>query len=115
RSRFPRVNATLEIRPRDVEELASLYSRDLSRGGMFVLTEKEMPIGFSLCVSVIHPAETGSFAIEAVVRRRDVGPPRGVGVEFVGMDAARRQELHDFVYAPLYEIDVEITGENEID
>jgi uncharacterized protein (TIGR02266 family) len=113
RRRFPRVKVTLEVRPRTVEELVSLFTRDISRGGMFLLTDKEMPIGLELCLDLIHPTEQKSFPLAAMVRRRELGPPPGIGVEFVGMDPEQHQELNEFIYNSLAEPEIEVASEND--
>ena len=68
-------------------------------------------VRLELCLDLIHPIEEKSFELEAVVRRRDVGPPPGVGLEFVNMSPERRQELNEFVYSSMTEVEVEVVNE----
>jgi len=84
-------------------EFVALYATDVSQGGMFVVTEEppavlseidvqlKLPEGHEIplrarVVHVIDPAQ-------AAQAQRDPG----VGIEFVGMDAATRAQIHQLV------------------
>ncbi len=92
----PRVDARFEVRPSNVDELHSLFSRDISQGGMFLETDRAVEIGRSLALTIIHPLTRRSFSIDSVVRRCSTSP-QGVGVEFVELTDKRRLALEQFI------------------
>ncbi|HEU5055838.1 MAG TPA: PilZ domain-containing protein [Kofleriaceae bacterium] len=98
--RFQRFPVVLEVRPRDLEDLYRLYSRDVSAGGMFLATPREIEVGEQVRLDVRHPHSASVFHLSAIVRRRS-GEPAGIGVEFVGLDDQRRREFFDFIHAPI--------------
>jgi len=98
--RFHRYPVVLEVRPRDIDELLRMYSRDVSIGGMFLSTPREIEVGSELRLDVRHPQGDGVFQLSAVVRRRST-QPLGLGVEFIGLDDRRRAEFFDFIHAPI--------------
>ena len=102
RRRHPRAVVELELQLESVDQLVTLYTRDVSAGGMFIVTDLELDVGAELHVDVHHPLDASTFSLDAAVRRAALPPePRGLGVEFVGMDAARRRAFLDFVTSAL--------------
>jgi CheY-like chemotaxis protein len=71
--------------------------RDLSRGGFFVRTPVQQPIGARVEVSFEVPSETGvkSVVAEAMVVRVGREPDRGLGCRFFQLSAASRQSLEE--------------------
>ena len=98
--RFQRYPVVLEVRPRDLEDLYRLYSRDVSVGGMFLATVRDLELESEVRLDVRHPHSTSVFQLTAVVRRRS-GVPPGIGVEFTGRDDRRRREFFEFIHAPI--------------
>ena len=98
--RFHRFPVVLEVKPRDIDELFRMYTRDVSVGGMFLSTPREIETGSELRLEVRHPSNESVFTLTAVVRRRST-QPLGVGVEFTGLDDRRRAEFFDFIHAPI--------------
>jgi hypothetical protein len=100
--RSVRFLASFEVRVPTLDELATLVTRDLSRGGMFLRTRRVCAVGDELQVELLHPTTHDAFALRCVVRRRvNDGDASGLGVEFVGLDPARRQALRDFASSGL--------------
>jgi Tfp pilus assembly protein PilZ len=98
--RFARAPIVLEIRPRDLEELLRMYSRDVSVGGMFLSTAREIEVGAELRIDVRHPHSDTVFQLQAVVRRRTT-QPLGIGIEFTEVDDKRRREFLEFIHASI--------------
>jgi type IV pilus assembly protein PilZ len=98
--RFQRFPVVLEVRPRDLEDLFRLYSRDVSVGGMFLATTRDIDLATEVRLDVRHPHNDTIFHLTAIVRRRSAQPP-GIGVEFTGLDDKRRRELFEFIHAPI--------------
>jgi type IV pilus assembly protein PilZ len=61
-------------------------SKDVSLGGMYVLTATPAPFGTELVIHVSLPRQRGTFALPGVVRW--VRPGQGMGVQF-GLLGAR--------------------------
>ncbi|MBL4636515.1 MAG: PilZ domain-containing protein [Kofleriaceae bacterium] len=93
--RNPRVHAQFEVRPANMAELKTLYSRDISVGGMFLKTNNRVPVGDLLELSILHPKNHREFHIASMVRRHST-TPQGLGVEF-SADKARLEEFHRFI------------------
>ena len=100
RRRERRFAAVLEVRVATVEELQSMWTRDISRGGMFIATDLTLRAGDPLFVELVHPQSGQVFGLTCVVRRatRD-----GVGVEFDPLDEPQRRALLDFI-APILDL-----------
>jgi hypothetical protein len=108
--RFHRFPIVLEVWPSNVDELLRMYSRDVSVGGMFLPTAREIPLATELRLEVRHPQADSVFPLTAVVRRLST-QPLGIGVEFVGLDDRRRRQFFEFIHAPVpesrtYEIEI---------
>ena len=98
RRRHPRYSLRLAVRPRTLKDLEILYTRDISRGGMFLVTGDKLPAeGSPLALEVHHPKSAHVFPLDAVVRRVNKEAPVGIGVEFVEMNDARREEFLLFI------------------
>jgi c-di-GMP-binding flagellar brake protein YcgR len=104
---FVRYRLKLAVKPRSLDELMTLQTRDVSRGGMFLLTGEPLEVGRELAVDVFHPNSDEVFTIECVVRRVSEGPPAGIGVEFHELDDRGRQAFAEFVHSALPELDAD--------
>ncbi len=98
--RFQRAPVVLEVRPRDLEDLYRLYSRDVSVGGMFLSTTRELEVGGEVRLDVRHPHNGSVFQLSAIIRRVSE-EPAGIGVEFTGLDDQRRRAFFEFIHAPI--------------
>lgn len=96
RRKYPRYDAEVELELATLDELLTLYTRDVSQGGMFIVTDFPLELGSALRVTVIHPTTRAPFGVDAVVRRA-CEDPKGIGVEFTGLDQKRRNALWAFV------------------
>lgn len=100
RRNFPRYDAELELDLRSESELYSLLTRDVSRGGMFVVTDAPLAPGAEVLLQVRHPARDEHFELSAVVRRRGTNPA-GLGVEFTDLTYERREAFMAFIQPSL--------------
>ncbi len=95
---FGRFAAVLEVRTDSLGELVTMFTRDVSKGGMFLLTEHDLDVGDLLQLEIVHPETGDKFPVRAMVRRRvEQGELRGVGVQFVELHGSRREEFWRFV------------------
>jgi Tfp pilus assembly protein PilZ len=97
RRRFPRYAACLQVRLGSVDDLKLLYTRNLSGGGLFFDTAQDLAEGTSMKVSVIHPRTHEQFQLDAVVRWRNTSSEPGLGLEFVGLTEAQRDQFLEFI------------------
>jgi len=98
--RFQRFPVVLEVRPRDLEDLYRMFTRDVSVGGMFLSTSRQLDVGSEVRLDVRHPHNSSIFHLSAIVRRKS-SQPDGIGVEFTGLDEARRRDFFEFIHAPI--------------
>jgi uncharacterized protein (TIGR02266 family) len=97
RRHYPRYAAALQVRLHSVDDLRLLYTRNVSKGGLFFDTTQDLAEGTSLKVSVIHPRTHEQFPLEAVVRWRNTTSEPGLGLEFVELTEERRDEFLEFI------------------
>jgi len=112
RRAHPRVQAVLAVRPRNLDELMLFYSRDISQGGMFLTTEKQVPEGSVLRLDVHHPDSDEVFPLEAVVKRLSNSPP-GLGVQFTNLEEDERERFSDFISGIMAIDEVELVDEGD--
>jgi hypothetical protein len=94
RRRFRRQTTVLTVRAGSKVDLDELVVRDVSLGGTFIKTTEALVINSPVMVCIHHPENGSTFILDGVVRHVQL---EGVGIEFVGLDALRREELADFV------------------
>ncbi len=106
RRSHPRYAATLRVHLQTVDDLYVLYTRNVSRGGLFVATALDLAAGTALKISVIHPKTGDLFPLEAVVRWRIGGADPGLGISFENMTEELRQDFFEFIRSevPLEEV-----------
>ncbi len=92
--RHVRYSAVLIARARTIDELVTMYTRDISQGGTFLTTNVAVAAGDALRLELIHPDTGESFDLACVVRRR---VRDGLGVEFTDLDEAKREAFWQFV------------------
>jgi uncharacterized protein (TIGR02266 family) len=105
RRKHPRYPIRLAVRPRSLQELMTMYTRDVSAGGMFLATERTFDVGTVLQLDVRHPESERIFEIAAIVRRVGGDKTPGVGVEFHEMDEPARQRFYEFIHSHIPQID----------
>jgi len=84
-------------------EFAQLYATDVSKGGMFIATDEQMPLLSEIALSLRLP-EGHEVALRAkVVHLIDAasaaaaGKSAGVGVQFIELDSMRKQQIQQLV------------------
>ena len=105
RRRAPRYGAELAIHLERADGPV-LFTRDLSRGGLLVGTELDLPVGASMLLHVANPTTGDLVDLEAVVRHRLREPEyAGLGVAFVHLDDARRAVLAEILepWVPIFD------------
>jgi uncharacterized protein (TIGR02266 family) len=81
--RSDREAVTLVVEYEDAEDMLGDYTENLSTGGTFVSTTRELPIDTRVQLSLGFPGLLEPIAIEGTVRwTRGAGDARGAGIEF---------------------------------
>ncbi|MBN1959638.1 MAG: PilZ domain-containing protein [Deltaproteobacteria bacterium] len=100
RRRFQRFETEFQVRGYfgEIADLVLMYTRDISKGGMFIKTNALLEIGSEIELQLVHPVTHLQFPVSCVVRRIvSDRSNRGMGVEFVNLDDHRRNQLWDFI------------------
>ncbi|HUQ02731.1 MAG TPA: response regulator [Kofleriaceae bacterium] len=91
-----RAGVTLLVEYDAADELLTDYTDNLSTGGTFVATSREMEIGAAVRLALSFPGLLEPVGIDGVVRWVRGGEERGVGIEFLeGEGRARLAEVID--------------------
>lgn len=90
-----RTGVTLLVEYEGADELLSDYTDNLSTGGTFVATARELEVGSSVRLALSFPGLLEPVAVDGVVRWIREGEEQGVGIEF--LEGEGRQKLADVV------------------
>ncbi len=113
RRRFSRHTAVLELKPKSINTLEKLYTRDIPTGAMFIATPLELAVGAEVVINITHPESHEPFLFEAKVLLLSTDPP-GVGVELLGVDERFKQDFLEFIRGPIV-FDSQVTLEDPAD
>jgi uncharacterized protein (TIGR02266 family) len=99
-----RVEGVFRVEYTSVDRLIVAYSRDLSRGGMFLATDDFLPLNAVIGLEIDLPADGGRITVTCrVVYVRDKGQaaaarkPAGMGVQFLDLDQSDLDRLAHFI------------------
>ncbi len=99
--KHPRVDASrIVVRIQNAERFRTLYLRDLSRGGLFVKTDKRLPVDTEVTIELWPPEWKEALVLEAkVVRWQDAvdDTPAGLGMHFHNLSPAMTERLDRLV------------------
>jgi uncharacterized protein (TIGR02266 family) len=100
----PRVEGTFRVCYRSIDELLVAYSSDLSKGGMFLQSDRFLPVNAVLRLQLeLEPGAAEIPIICRVVYVRDektgraVGKPAGMGIEFLDLTNECLQLIEAFI------------------
>jgi uncharacterized protein (TIGR02266 family) len=88
--RHHRAGVTLLVEYEGADEFLVDYTDNLSSGGTFVATARELPVGSAVRLALSFPGLVEAIAIDGVVRWSRAGDEPGVGIEFVATDGQKR-------------------------
>jgi uncharacterized protein (TIGR02266 family) len=101
---FPRVEGVFRVRYSTLDQLVVAYSADLSKGGMFLASEKFLAVDSTLQLQVELPGSGGELPILCrVVYIRDrataerAAKPAGMGIQFLDMDEEALTHIGRFI------------------
>ena len=100
----PRVEATFRVCYQSIDELLVAYSSDLSKGGMFLQSDRFMPVNAVIRLQLeLEPGAAEISIISRVVYVRDdrtgraVGKPPGMGIEFLDLSSDCLELIEAFI------------------
>jgi len=96
RRRAPRVPVRLEAAYEDPERQVFLTSRDLSEGGIYLLSEDPPKPGVAARVLLELPSHPAILRLPGVVARRDPGSGFALSFDPERVPAESREALRDF-------------------
>jgi len=88
--RHHRAGVTLLVEYEGAEEFLVDYTDNLSSGGTFVATARELPVGSAVRLALSFPGLVESITIDGVVRWGRAGDEPGVGIEFLATESQKR-------------------------
>ena len=99
-----RVEATFRVRYSTLDQLVVAYSRDLSKGGMFLATTRFLPVNAVLRIHLELPDSPRTVAVIARVafirtpeEAQAAGQAAGMGVQFLDLPSADLDEIGRFI------------------
>jgi uncharacterized protein (TIGR02266 family) len=100
--RPPRLDYELPVAYRTVSGFVTDWAVNISRGGLFINTQKPLPVGTHVKLIVSLPGTEFPFDLAGRVTRVNethVAPNQvpGMAIEFVGVDEEKRIRLEEFV------------------
>jgi len=100
--RATRLHHEIPVAYRSVGSFLTDWATNISHGGLFINTRKPLPVGTEVKILVQLPGASFPFELQGRVTRVTEFDNRanmvpGMGVEFTGVDEARRQEIEEFV------------------
>lgn len=82
RRAHPRIPIKLKVEYTSLTDFFVDYATDISHGGMFVSTERELKVGKPVNVRFVLPGTKEAFEASGKVVRRSDKPAKGVGIKF---------------------------------
>ncbi len=89
--RHPRAPIQLEVRYQRLNSFFAEYTRNISRGGLFVRTDRPLPVGTAFLFRLSLPGRAEPLEVSGEVVHAGGGAEPGMGIRFVWPDAAARE------------------------
>lgn len=104
RRQEPRVEVEIEVHYRTVQEFLSAYSQNISGGGIFIRTQRPLPLNHSVRLRLTLPGISHPFEVSGIVVWSNPGSgrsslPSGMGIKLVDLDPHSRELIAEFVKA----------------
>ena len=108
--RATRLHHEIPVAYRSVGSFLSDWATNISQGGLFINTRKPLPVGTAVKILVQLPGASFPFQLEGRVTRVTEFDNRanmvpGMGVEFTGVDDAKRRDIEAFVARLRHDLD----------
>ena len=101
----PRAPVSIRVEYHRLNAFFSEYTRDISKGGIFIKTDEPIPVGTECQFSLSFPNHNDPITLQGVVRRvvedadeqSDVKVDNGMGIAFKFSDAHEKAALAQLV------------------
>jgi len=103
RRKHARVPVRLRVKFPSLEVLQEDYSKDISRGGIFIQTQKPRGVGDEMIVTLVHPVSGEELDLDGEVVRvsreesHKPGSVSGMGIQFKDMDQEKVKAVERFL------------------
>ncbi|MFO8056186.1 MAG: TIGR02266 family protein [bacterium] len=103
RRRHSRRAVRLKVRFPSEDVLQQDYSEDMSRGGIFIQTNKARQVGDQFILTLVHPTTGRELEIPGEVVRVSTEDPQvpgsvtGMGIRFLEMDREKHKAIEEFL------------------
>lgn len=104
RRKDSRVEATIEVRYKSVKDFLIEYSRNISRGGIFLTTPEPLPEGSKLRLVFYLPDSSKEIniigkVIHSLTREKAMlrGQEPGMGIEFIDFSPSSKREISQYI------------------
>ncbi len=96
-----RVNASLKVSYESFNEFISEYTRNVSRGGIFINTKRHHEVGEIVDLSLVVPGLDDPLNIKGEVIHIKIhnlpDEDKGIGIKFIDIDSKSRKGLIEFI------------------
>jgi len=94
----PRAPIELRVDYRRLNSFFADYTRNISKGGTFIRSQKVLPLGTRFVFRISLPGRPSSFELSGeVVHSQAVGEQAGMGIHFVWTDEEERGQFEQLV------------------
>ena len=102
----PRVDVELEVQYRTAQEFTAAYAKNISGGGIFIRSQKPLPLNSEVQVRFTLPGVLHPLAVRGLVVWTNPHPsrssfPSGMGIKFMELDPKAKEIIARFVEGKL--------------
>jgi uncharacterized protein (TIGR02266 family) len=110
RRKYPRIEAKIKVTFHSVAELIEEYTRNISAGGIFLKTDRQLDPNATIDLTVEFPEKLGEFSVRGrVVRLMSISHPTkpgthlyGAGIRFLQPDLQMVEAIEKLVSSGKY-------------
>ncbi|HSN13445.1 MAG TPA: TIGR02266 family protein [Anaeromyxobacteraceae bacterium] len=97
-----RLHHELPVAYRSVGSFLSDWATNISQGGLFINTRKPLPVGTEVKILIQLPGAAFPYELHGSVARvtefdNAANMVPGMGIQFIGLDDSKKQEIDEFV------------------
>jgi uncharacterized protein (TIGR02266 family) len=98
----PRIETKIDILFKEAGALIRSYMLNVSNGGLFLKTEKPLPIDSVVTLMIRLPGQTEAMEIQGCVvwsnpKAKNTAFPCGMGIQFTKLNPEHKKKIEEFV------------------
>lgn len=98
----PRIETKIDILFKESGAFIRSYMMNVSRGGLFLKTEKPLPIDSTVTLMIRLPGQTEPMEIQGCVvwsnpKAKNTAFPCGMGIQFTKLNPEHKKKIDEFV------------------